>query len=159
MFVNTILEPFSLKLFAMVIRGNGVSVMRIIPYSALHFHAYEINRRFLLEHPLAQKITGSGFKSTSNVVDLLAGAGAGAGAVMVTYPLDLVRTRLACMSEVQDKHGARTWTWKGRLTLRDVVGDVVRQEGVFGLYRGIGPTLMGILPYAGTVEDSLCVPY
>lgn len=133
-----------------------MSVMRIIPYSALHFHAYEINRRLLLEHPWAKKIAGSTFESSKNLVDLIAGAGAGAAAVAVTYPLDLVRTRLACMSEVQGKQqGARVWTWKGRLTLQKVVGDVVRQEGVLGLYRGIGPTLMGILPYAGMIGNKL----
>ena len=36
-----------------------------------------------------------------------------------------------------------------RLTIRGVLAATVRQEGALGLYRGIGPTLCGILPYAG----------
>lgn len=36
-----------------------------------------------------------------------------------------------------------------RLTIRGVLGTTLRTEGVVGLYKGIGPTLFGILPYAG----------
>lgn len=36
-----------------------------------------------------------------------------------------------------------------RPTIRGVLAATVRQEGALGLYRGIGPTLCGILPYAG----------
>ncbi|GMH44309.1 hypothetical protein BSKO_12243 [Bryopsis sp. KO-2023] len=131
-------------------KGNGASVVRIIPYSALHFHAYEINRRFLVESPPLLSLLGTNSSAPSTLVDLFAGAGAGATAVMVTYPLDLVRTRLACMSEVRENHGlAKQWTWAERLTIREVVADVLKKEGVLGLYRGVGPTLLGILPYAG----------
>lgn len=36
-----------------------------------------------------------------------------------------------------------------RQTIRSMLVGTVRTEGVVGLYRGIGPTMMGILPYAG----------
>lgn len=135
-------------------RGNGAGVLRIIPYSALHFHAYEINRRFLLESTLFQASTYKVFSSASSLVDFVAGAGAGAVAVSVTYPLDLVRTRLACMTEVYQGKASQPWTWSGRLTLASVVNGVVTKEGIWGLYRGMGPTLLGILPYAGSSRNT-----
>ncbi|CAD7703951.1 unnamed protein product [Ostreobium quekettii] len=130
-------------------KGNGASVLRIIPYSALHFHAYEIYRRALLQLPIMQRVLSS--SSGQGAIDFAAGSAAGASAVIVTYPLDLIRTRLACMSEVhRDRPASSTrWSWSTRLTIRGVMGDVVQQEGIIGLYRGIGPTLLGILPYAG----------
>lgn len=53
------------------------------------------------------------------------------------YPLELVRTRLAvCPSG----------TYGG---IFDCAGKVLRQEGVRAFYRGIVPSMIGILPYAG----------
>ena len=76
-----------------------------------------------------------------------------------TYPLDLVRTRLAY--DTSDGDAARRVTGSqagasgqppsrnpGR-TIRGVLAATLREEGVRGLYRGIGPTMCGILPYAG----------
>ena len=109
--------------------------MRIIPYSALHFGAYE--------HYRARLVAATGAKPghVPPTVDLLAGSAAGATAVLVTYPLDLVRTRLAYQMEGERKGGAAT--------VRGVLAATVRAEGVRGLYRGVAPTLAGILPYAG----------
>ena len=36
-----------------------------------------------------------------------------------------------------------------RHTIRGVLASTVRSEGIPGLYKGLGPTLFGILPYAG----------
>lgn len=36
-----------------------------------------------------------------------------------------------------------------QLTIRRVLRETLQAEGVAGLYRGIGPTIVGILPYAG----------
>lgn len=68
-------------------RGNGASVLRIVPYAALHFMTYEQYRCWILNN---YPIVGSG-----PIVDLLAGSAAGGTAVLCTYPLDLARTKLA----------------------------------------------------------------
>lgn len=68
-------------------RGNGASVLRIVPYAALHFMAYEQYRCWILDNYAAF--------GTGPVVDLLAGSVAGGTAVLCTYPLDLARTKLA----------------------------------------------------------------
>ncbi|KAI3854978.1 hypothetical protein MKW92_049656, partial [Papaver armeniacum] len=68
-------------------KGNGASVIRIVPYAALHFMTYEQYRCWILNNCPAM--------GTGPVVDLLAGSAAGGTAVLFTYPLDLARTKLA----------------------------------------------------------------
>lgn len=68
-------------------RGNGASVIRIVPYAALHFMTYDQYKNWILNN---FSMLGSG-----PVVDLLAGSAAGGTSVLCTYPLDLARTKLA----------------------------------------------------------------
>lgn len=68
-------------------RGNGASVARIVPYAALHYMTYEQYRRWIID---AFPDVGRG-----PGLDLVAGSFAGGTAVLFTYPLDLVRTKLA----------------------------------------------------------------
>lgn len=68
-------------------RGNGASVLRIVPYAALHYMAYERYRCWILGNCPTL--------GTGPVVDLLAGSASGGTAVLCTYPLDLARTKLA----------------------------------------------------------------
>ena len=65
------------------------------------------------------------------------GAAAGAIAQGAIYPLELVRTRLAV---------SPPGSYKG---IVDAAYQVWRLEGPRAFYRGIGPSLVGILPYAG----------
>lgn len=71
----------------LIFRGNGASVARIVPYAALHYMAYEQYRRWII-----QSFPNIG---RGPVLDLVAGSFAGGTAVLFTYPLDLVRTKLA----------------------------------------------------------------
>ena len=181
-------------------RGNGASVLRIVPYSALHFSAYESYRQALAEMFSRQAGVPEAEFHVTPAVDLLAGSAAGATAVLVraagavhvflalglqatcmrslplaqtpalptgssrapwpaqvTYPLDLVRTRLAYDVEGRAPAaaaspataGARIARAAARRGIVGVLAETVRAEGVLGLYRGIGPTMLGILPYAG----------
>ena len=72
----------------------------------------------------------------------LSGALAGLTAVLVTYPLELVRTRMAF----------RICTDETALAYRTLTGSlrqVLSQEGVLGLYAGMTATLVGALPFEG----------
>ncbi|XP_040997366.1 mitochondrial carrier protein CoAc1-like [Juglans microcarpa x Juglans regia] len=121
-------------------KGNGASVIRIVPYAALHFMAYEQYRCLILNNYYA---LGSG-----PLIDLLAGAAAGGTAVLCTYPLDLARTKLAY--QVVDSYGMKSNHAQPAYNgLRDVLRSVYKEGGMRALYRGVGPTLTGILPYAG----------
>ncbi|CAA6660953.1 unnamed protein product [Spirodela intermedia] len=121
-------------------RGNGASVARIVPYAALHYMAYEQYRRLIiLSFPTP--IRGP-------VLDLLSGSVAGGTAVILTYPLDLVRTKLAYQSNPAEYENAVSTeqVYKG---IVDCILKIYRSCGIRGLYRGVGPSLYGIFPYSG----------
>jgi len=210
-------------------RGNTASVLRIVPYAAIHFSAYEWYRRLLVQHALpswdarrpgartggsggnaepicaAPRSSSDSISSSSSppisdpapaarpdpspvvhpVWDLLAGSAAGASAVILTYPLDLVRTRLAWSSGLATPvlaGGGPSWAPESAASLRpdgrsapgassgvqstsepgamrrspaprpsigSELAKTFLEGGVTGLYRGVSPTLLGILPYAG----------
>ncbi|CAM0881416.1 unnamed protein product [Alopecurus aequalis] len=125
-------------------KGNGASVLRIVPYAALHYMTYEQYRCWILSN--APSV------GTGPVVDLLAGSAAGGTAVLCTYPLDLARTKLAYQVLIVAQPGnplgnsGQQPVYNG---VKDVFRTVYKEGGARSLYRGIGPTLIGILPYAG----------
>ncbi|KAL3504219.1 hypothetical protein ACH5RR_034060 [Cinchona calisaya] len=126
-------------------KGNGASVLRIVPYAALHFMTYEQYRRWILDNYSAF--------GTGPIVDLLAGSAAGGIAVLCTYPLDLARTKLAYQvvdprQSLQNSVG-NIYPQPAYTGIRNVIQSVYTEGGVRALYRGVGPTLVGILPYAG----------
>lgn len=124
-------------------RGNGASVARIVPYAALHYMAYEQYRRWI-----HQSFPGIG---SGPVLDLVAGSFSGGTAVLFTYPLDLVRTKLAYQVVGSPKLNvpgviAAEQVYKG---ISDCFSKTYREAGLRGLYRGVAPSLYGIFPYAG----------
>ncbi|EGC28894.1 hypothetical protein DICPUDRAFT_85047 [Dictyostelium purpureum] len=107
-------------------RGNSATILRVFPYAAVQFLSYDSIRKHLITD---QK---SSFQS------FLAGSSAGGISVIATYPLDLTRARLAIEID-------RTKYNKPHQLLIKTF----RAEGFKGIYRGIQPTLIGILPYGG----------
>ncbi|KAK3004576.1 hypothetical protein RJ639_018537 [Escallonia herrerae] len=124
-------------------RGNGASVARIVPYAALHFMAYEQYRRWIID-----TFPGVG---RGPILDLTAGSFAGGTAVLFTYPLDLVRTKLAYQvvgSPKMDLKGVIP-TEQVYIGILDCFSKTYKEAGIRGLYRGVAPSLYGIFPYAG----------
>ncbi|XVE70572.1 hypothetical protein DITRI_Ditri10aG0082400 [Diplodiscus trichospermus] len=124
-------------------RGNGASVARIVPYAALHYMTYEQYRRWIIN-----SFPGIG---RGPVLDLVAGSFAGGTAVLFTYPLDLVRTKLAYQVVGPPKVHV-----KGLINTEQIYSGILdcfsktyKGLGLRGLYRGVAPSLYGIFPYAG----------
>jgi len=111
-------------------KGNAATVVRIFPYAAIQFLSFDTFRK---------TIWGDrDIKNMSPWVNLLAGSMAGATSVIFTYPLDLVRVRLAVEVEKKKYSG-----------IMSCIRSIVQTQGFLGLFRGMSPTLMGIIPYAG----------
>ncbi|KAJ0971340.1 hypothetical protein J5N97_019299 [Dioscorea zingiberensis] len=124
-------------------KGNGASVLRIVPYAALHFMTYEQYRCWILNNYPSL--------GTGPSIDLLAGSAAGGTAVLCTYPLDLARTKLAYQVTNAGRIG-NSLSFNAQPSyngIKDVFRSVYMEGGLRSLYRGVGPTLIGILPYAG----------
>ncbi|XP_053991725.1 mitochondrial coenzyme A transporter SLC25A42 isoform X5 [Hylaeus anthracinus] len=109
-------------------RGNSATMVRIIPYSAVQFTAHEQWKRVL-------GVNGS--ERDKPGLNFLAGALAGVTSQGSTYPLDLMRARMA----VTHKDEYRT--------LRQIFVRIYMEEGVMAYYRGFTATLLGVIPYAG----------
>jgi solute carrier family 25 (mitochondrial carrier protein), member 16 len=142
-------------------RGHSATLLRIFPYAGIKFLAYEqiravVIRRKDQETPFRRFISGSL---------------AGVTSVFFTYPLEVIRVRLA----FETKH-------EGRSSLSSIcrqiyhehpvqkpaariphtpaaisavantassLDSVVPRSGLANFYRGFAPTLLGMLPYAG----------
>ncbi|XP_058206646.1 mitochondrial carrier protein CoAc2 [Rhododendron vialii] len=124
-------------------RGNGASVARIVPYAALHYMAYEQYRRWIIQ---TFPDIGRG-----PVLDLVAGSFAGGTAVLFTYPLDLVRTKLAYQVVGSPKLNVKGLVHSEQVYrgIVDCFSKTYKEAGIRGLYRGVAPSLYGIFPYAG----------
>ncbi|XP_074308204.1 uncharacterized protein LOC141643077 [Silene latifolia] len=114
-------------------KGNLVTIAHRLPYSSVSFYSYERYKNILQSFP--------GLESNSEnigahlIVRLTGGFLAGVTAAASTYPLDLVRTRLAAQTNVMYYNGI----WHALRT-------ICKEEGVFGLYKGLGPTLLSVGP-------------
>mmetsp|Transcript_22052 Transcript_22052/g.36494 ORF Transcript_22052/g.36494 Transcript_22052/m.36494 type:complete len:303 (+) Transcript_22052:146-1054(+) len=116
-------------------RGNATNIIRYFPTQAFNF-AFKDQIKAIF--PKADKKTEFGKFFMINVA---AGGLAGAGSLMIVYPLDYARTRLA--SDV----GAGKRQFDG---LVDCLKKTMKASGVGGLYNGVGVSVMGIIPYRGT---------
>jgi len=110
-------------------KGNGTNVIRIAPYSAVQFFSFEKYKIFLASHPILKK-------RNVTIENLIAGAFAGLTALISTYPLDLIRTRLTIQTTEQKYNG-----------ILHTFQCVVKEEGVKSLYKGVIVSSMGIAPY------------
>ncbi|KAL9962186.1 hypothetical protein ACROYT_G031267 [Oculina patagonica] len=116
-------------------KGNGTNIVRIVPYTAVQFAAYEEFKK-LLKIP-------EDTREQHPIMRLTAGAMAGIVSSTVTYPLDLIRTRLAVQGEGSERRYRN---------IRHACVTIVREEGGLfsgALFRGLGPSLIGIAPYIG----------
>lgn len=75
--------------FFALYKGNGAQMVRIFPYAATQFTAFEIYKKYLAT------VIPSNNAYIKHADKFVAGAGAGLTAVALTYPLDTIRARLA----------------------------------------------------------------
>eukprot|EP00986_Skeletonema_menzelii_P014615 scaffold9817_cov154-Skeletonema_menzelii.AAC.9 len=103
----------------------------------------------------------------SPIDSLISGMAAGSISVLCTYPLDLARAQLAVLRKKKkpkdvlaapnparsktniDKLGIGSTSQSSRKGIGYVLSNGFQQGGLRGLYRGITPTVLGILPYSG----------
>ncbi|KDP24457.1 hypothetical protein JCGZ_25021 [Jatropha curcas] len=104
-------------------KGNLPQVIRIIPYTAVQLFTYETYKKLFTGKDGELSVVGR----------LAAGACAGMTSTFVTYPLDVLRLRLAVEP--------------GYRTMSEMAFNMLREEGVASLYYGLGPSLIGIAPY------------
>ncbi|CEG37284.1 mitochondrial substrate carrier family protein [Plasmopara halstedii] len=111
-------------------KGNGASVLHRFPYSAVNFFTFEMVKNSLI----AQNYPAFAYNMWTTM--FVSGALAGATATVACYPIDLIRTRLATQLNTDIRYTG----------IRQAVLRISTEEGILGLYRGMGATLMVTVP-------------
>ncbi|TYH61317.1 hypothetical protein ES332_D07G043500v1 [Gossypium tomentosum] len=110
-------------------RGNLVNVIRVAPSKAIELFAYgTVKKQLTPEHGEHPKLPLP--------ASFIAGAVAGVSSTLLTYPLELLKTRLTVNEDYKN--------------LFDAVTKIVQAEGPGGLYKGLTPSVMGVVPYAAS---------
>lgn len=134
-------------------RGNGTNCIRIVPYSAVQFSSYNFYKSVSIISQLMLSSTNtrqhffepSLGSDLSPLSRLVCGGAAGITSVVLTYPLDIVRTRLsiqtASFAELSHKPEKLPGMWQTMVEMYKSEG------GISALYRGILPTVAGVAPY------------
>lgn len=118
-------------------RGNTANVLRYFPTQALNF-AFKDKFKAMF-----------GFKKSEGywpwfAGNLASGGLAGATSLLFVYSLDYARTRLASDAKAAKGGGDREFNG-----LIDVYRKTLKSDGIAGLYRGFGPSVVGIIVYRG----------
>ncbi|KAI0424590.1 mitochondrial carrier domain-containing protein [Xylaria sp. FL1042] len=148
-------------------RGHSATLLKIYPYAAIKFVAYEQYRALII---------GSRHQETW-LRRFSAGALAGLTSVLFTYPLEVLRVRLAFETgrnspslmdicrriyheqPLSNTAGATTTTTTSaaahsassiaRGSGSSIVQAVAPRSGIINFYRGFSTTMLGMIPYAG----------
>lgn len=129
---STVRHVVSKEGFIGLYQGNGVQMLRIFPYAAIQFLSYEHFKKLAKHVPV--------LAHSPNICKLICGSLAGLTAVLITYPLDMIRARLAFQVKGEAIYDGIIHTIQ---SIRHLEG------GTRGLYQGIVPTILGMAPYAG----------
>ncbi|KAH8731251.1 mitochondrial carrier domain-containing protein [Phaeosphaeriaceae sp. PMI808] len=145
-------------------KGHSATLLRIFPYAGIKFLAYEQIRARVIKNK-SEETVGRRFVS---------GSLAGMVSVFCTYPLEVIRVRLAFETRAEHTSSLLTIIRKiyaetpppiahkpsGLVTTAatQVVEKVTPRSGLPNFFRGFIPTLLGMVPYAGAsflVHDTM----
>ncbi|QMW25108.1 hypothetical protein G4B84_000353, partial [Aspergillus flavus NRRL3357] len=119
-------------------RGNTANVIRYFPTQALNFAFRDTYKSMF-----AYKKDRDGYAKWM-MGNLASGGAAGATSLLFVYSLDYARTRLA--NDAKSAKGGGERQFNG---LVDVYKKTLASDGIAGLYRGFGPSVLGIVVYRG----------
>jgi solute carrier family 25 (adenine nucleotide translocator) protein 4/5/6/31 len=120
--------------FASFWRGNLANVIRYFPTQALNFAFKDTYKKYLNPYN-PKKEPGKFFLG-----NMASGGAAGATSLTFVYPLDFARTRLA--ADVGKGKDNREFSG-----LVDCITKIFKSDGAYGLYRGFGISVIGIIAY------------
>ncbi|XP_043913924.1 calcium-binding mitochondrial carrier protein SCaMC-2 isoform X3 [Protopterus annectens] len=116
---------------AALYKGYIPNVLGIIPYAGIDLAVYETLKNSWLQRYATDSADPGVF------VLLACGTISSTCGQLASYPLALVRTRMQAQASVE---GSQPVTMKG------LFKHILRTEGAFGLYRGLTPNFMKVIP-------------
>jgi solute carrier family 25 (adenine nucleotide translocator) protein 4/5/6/31 len=142
--VNCFTRVTSEQGFAAFWRGNFTNVIRYVPTQAFNFAFKDTFKKIFPRYDPKTQFW------PFFAVQMASGGLAGAACLVIVYPLDYARTRLA--SDVGSGH--RDFNGLSDCLMKTARGP----KGFLGLYNGFGVSVIGIIPYRGVyfgMYDSL----
>ena len=132
-------------------RGLPMGLLGMFPYAAIDLGTFEYLKRLISSRNA--KARGCHEEDAEPGSFMTAGIGAFSGALgaSVVYPLNLLRTRLQAQGTVLHPP-----TYTG---IVDVTRKTVRHEGIRGLFKGITPNLLKVVPAVSIVSSRLPLEY
>ncbi|KAF0692382.1 Aste57867_16528 [Aphanomyces stellatus] len=125
-------------------RGCLSGLVGAIPFEGIQFASYEYGKSFVTEYrwPASRWPTD---KTKLDTVDhLVLGSLSGAVAQMVAYPFDTIKKRLQLQAaDTPVKNG-----------MKQCFDQILRTEGIRGLYRGSAANMVRLVPYAAVMFAS-----
>ena len=119
-------------------RGLPMGLVGMFPYSAIDLTTFEYLKRFITTRNATRRHVHEDDAAPGNVMTAGIGAFSGALGASVVYPINLLRTRL--QSQGTAIHPPTyTGVW-------DVTVKTVKGEGWKGLFKGITPNLLKVVP-------------
>ncbi|KAL8732494.1 MAG: hypothetical protein Q9166_002708 [cf. Caloplaca sp. 2 TL-2023] len=119
-------------------RGLPLGLVGMFPYSAIDLTTFEYTKRFFISYNAKKRRCHEEEAMPGNFMTAALGAFSGAFGASVVYPINLLRTRL--QSQGTAIHPP---TYTGFM---DVTMKTIRGEGVRGLFKGITPNLLKVVP-------------
>jgi hypothetical protein len=113
-------------------RGLTPSLIGVVPYAATNYYAYDTLRKLYRKTFKQEEI--------SNIATLLIGSAAGAISSTATFPLEVARKQM------------QAGAVGGRQIYKNVFHAlycIMEKDGVGGLYKGLGPSCIKLMPAAG----------
>lgn len=125
-------------------RGMGITILEILPYSALQFGLYDgLNRACDARRARGQRSV------PVDMQHLLCGLAAGLAAKLATHPLDVAKKRVQIAGLARAAaYGERVRADAAARGLRACLAEIYAREGLRGLYKGVGPSVLKAGPSA-----------
>lgn len=126
-FLKIVIEEGPAELY----RGLTPSLIGVIPYAAASYFAYDSLRKAYKKAFNQEEI--------GNVSTLLIGSAAAAISSGATFPLEMARKHMQ----------AGAFNGRQYKNMLHALVSILERDGVLGLYRGLGPSYLKLIPAAG----------
>lgn len=127
--------------------GLGPTLLVAVPNFAISYTVYGTLKEYALDDELFYNLRKvdheSGEQKLGFQLTLMCGAASGILSTVVTFPFDTIRRRM----QIQNLH----IPMEQRLTGRQQIVSLITKEGLGGIYRGLTPELLKVVPMVGTM--------
>eukprot|EP00980_Cylindrotheca_fusiformis_P004022 scaffold880_cov132-Cylindrotheca_fusiformis.AAC.18 len=127
--------------------GIAPTLLVAVPNFAVSYSVYGTLKEHALDDDLFYNLrridADSGEPKLGFLLTILCGAASGCLATGITFPMDTIRRRMQIQNlHIDPEH---------RMTSRQQLIHLVKNEGLWSLYRGLTPELLKVIPMVGTM--------